>query len=87
MESQFLPFLDATDLTNLSNWTAGVKATVQGESVTPFTLHAVLPKVASNSDTARGVRELSRRKYGGPRAEVEPEIELSLAHHDERSLG
>lgn len=36
--------IDATDLTNISNWTAGVKATVQGESVTPFTLHTSRPR-------------------------------------------
>ncbi|NOX36417.1 MAG: type IV secretion system DNA-binding domain-containing protein [Calditrichaeota bacterium] len=77
---QFRPYIDAQELSNLPNWHAFVKTRVQGNSVRPFLLHTVLPDRKPNIETARKIRQLSRKKYGRPRKEVESQIDLQLKY-------
>lgn len=77
MEPQFAPFFDKFDLANLHNRNAYVRTTVDGKSVTPFTLETTLPQAAASDDVAREVVNASRQKYGRARAEIEQELESS----------
>lgn len=82
LEREFLPVFHRFDLLNLPNWVACVRALRQGQRVKPFTLETEPDRTPSNERVARKVRELSRRRYGRPRAEVEAEIRRSL-HSEE----
>lgn len=76
LEPHMRPYFDAYDLTNLPNWNACVKMSVNGQMVRPFSLHTVLPKKELNPAITARARELSREKYGRKREEVEMEIEI-----------
>ena len=71
IESQFLPYFDRTDLTNLPNWQACVKAKIGGQAPPPFTMNTCLPNISPSLEDAENVRKLSREKYGRIRANVE----------------
>lgn len=64
LEPHFRPYFDAHDLTNLPNWNACVKMSVNGQVVRPYSMHTLLPEEKPDEETARLVRELSRQKYG-----------------------
>jgi len=74
LEPHFSPSFDQFDLTNLPNWHACMKTTVEGQVVLPFTLHTIVPEEPPNPEIARRVREKSRSVYGRARTEVEKEI-------------
>lgn len=78
LEPQFIPYFHRHDLTNLPNWHACVKTTVDGQVVPPFSLHTVLPQQKWEKKIAEKVRHFSRSRYGRPRGIVEREIEESL---------
>ena len=78
LEPRFLPQFDAHDLANQPNWNASVRTLNRGQTIAPFTLQTVLPRKTGKIDTARIVRELSRKQYGTPRSEVEKVIASSM---------
>ena len=78
LEPYFAPFFDQFDLSNLPNWHACVKTTVDGEMIPPFTLRTILLPPPTNPQIAERARALSRRRYGRPHKEVEEEIRRSL---------
>lgn len=78
IETQFLPNFDLQDLTNLPNWQACLKSTSHGQMLPPFSLQTIIPNVKPDPEIASRVRDLSRWKYGRPRAEVDQEIAESL---------
>jgi len=71
VESQFLPYFDRSDLSNLPNWQACVKAKIQGQTPAAFTMNTLLPAVQPSAETAARVRAFSQQTYGRPRAAVE----------------
>ncbi|MFA4029505.1 MAG: hypothetical protein GDYSWBUE_000532 [Candidatus Fervidibacterota bacterium] len=78
LEPHFAPFFDHLDLSNLPNWHACVKTTVNGQVVTPFTLRTILLNDPPNPQIAEQVRARSRARYGRRREEVEKQIQQSL---------
>lgn len=76
--SQFSPAFDAFDLANLPNWHACVKMTVNGKTVSPFSLQTTVPSMQRDSQTRARVLQQSRQQYGRPRHEVENTIQESL---------
>lgn len=64
---------------------AVTETTVEGQVITPFTLHASLPNAAPSAETGEQVRTRSRIKYGRPRITVEQAIEKSLRMPTESS--
>jgi len=80
LQPQFVPFFDRLDLTNLPNWRACVRTTVDGQIVTPFSLHTILPNRQPNPQLAEAARDASRARYGRPRQQVEEEIKHSLTY-------
>ncbi len=82
VEPHFAPFFDQFDLSNLPNWRACVKTTVNGQVVTSFTLRTILLTERPDPSIAMRARELSRQRYGRPRQSVEDEIQESLKWKD-----
>ncbi len=82
LEPHLKPTISTYDLTNLPNWQAIVKTTVNGQVVPPFSLHTVLPNQPVNKETAARIRNYSRNIYGRPREMVEKEIEDSLFYDE-----
>ncbi len=80
LEPHFAPFFDRFDLSNLPNWHACVRTTVNGQVVAPFTLRTLPPTSRADPRVAEQARALSRTCYGRPRQEVEEEIRRSLTH-------
>jgi hypothetical protein len=78
IEPQFTPFFDKFDLANLPNRNAFVRTTVDGQSVTPFSMETVLPQSETSEATARELLKISRQKYGRAKADVERELEAGL---------
>ena len=73
MEAQFAPEFTKRDLLSLDNFRAYVKLLVNGKTSRPFSMRTY---AADAPDKARAdkIKEVSRLKYGRPRAEVEAEI-------------
>ena len=79
LEQHYHPYFDSFDLCNQPNWTACVKATINGQVVPPFTLRTVAEaEYKYSAQTREIVLEKSRRKYGCPAKQVDEEIERSL---------
>ena len=55
-----------------------MKTTVDGQVVTPCTMHTMLPTAPASAETAAAVRARSRARYGRPQADVVDEIDASL---------
>lgn len=78
LEPRFSPRFDEVDLTNLPNWQACVRTSVQGQVMPSFTMNTVPPvNVPSMAIAGRAVQQ-SREKYGCSRSEVEKTIARSL---------
>ncbi len=74
LEKEFSPTFNQFDLTNIERGNVYIKMLVNGAATKPFNLATPwLPK-EHNPELAKAIRQLSRLKYGRPRAEVEDEI-------------
>ena len=83
LEKQFKPSFSATDLTNLPNLTGAVKLMANGLPTTPFTLKPIFPPLGTaDAQTAMAIKELSRQKFGRPKAEVDAEVAKALTMRD-----
>ena len=78
LEPQFFPIFDRYHLTNIPNWEACAKMTVQGQVAHPFSLKTIVPPIDYKESTADEVVKRSRFSYGTARDKVEAEIEKSL---------
>lgn len=76
MAKEFAPTFNEFDLLNIDRYNAFVKLMVQGTASKPFNMATYpLPKATTEQkQTADAIRQLSRLKFGRPRAEVEMEI-------------
>lgn len=73
MAKQYAPVFAAQDLLNVDNYNVYLKLLIGGATVPPFSMKTYLPE-RGERETMEVVREMSRIKYGRPRAEVEAEI-------------
>lgn len=80
LEPYFAPLAGASHLTDLPNWHACMRTTVEGQVTAPFTLRTIVPGISPDPSVARLVRITSQQRYGRPRAVVEEEIRQSLAY-------
>ncbi|KKW31720.1 MAG: hypothetical protein UY75_C0002G0033, partial [Parcubacteria group bacterium GW2011_GWC2_52_8c] len=73
MEAQFAPEFTKRDLLSLDNFRAYVKLLVNGKTSKPFSMRTY-PAETADKARADKIKEISRLKYGRPRAEIEAEI-------------
>lgn len=73
MEKQFSPVFQAKDLLNIDNANAYVKLLIDGQTQRAFNMKTYPPTKGDPAMRDAAI-ELSRLKYGRPRAEVEAEI-------------
>jgi type IV secretory pathway TraG/TraD family ATPase VirD4 len=74
MAKEFKPTFNEFDLVNVDRYNAYVKLMINGTASKPFNMATYpLPK-DGNEEQAKAIRQLSRLKFGRPRAEVEEEI-------------
>ena len=79
LEKQFEPSFDRNDLVNMPNLQGAIKLMANGLPTIPFTVNPVFPPVGEvNAQAALAMKELSRRKYGRPKAEVDEEVSEAL---------
>ncbi|MBI5529916.1 MAG: type IV secretory system conjugative DNA transfer family protein [Candidatus Doudnabacteria bacterium] len=74
MAKEFKPTFNEFDLVNVDRYNAYMKLMINGTASKPFNV-ATYPLLRNgNDEQAKAIRQLSRLKYGRPRAEVEEEI-------------
>ncbi len=71
---EFAPTFNQFDLVNIDRYNAYVKLMVNGTASKPFNMATMAPQKTNTEETANAIRQLSRLKYGRPRAEVEEEL-------------
>ncbi|MEK7151087.1 MAG: DUF87 domain-containing protein [Patescibacteria group bacterium] len=76
MKNKFAPVFSEQDLMNIDNLNAYVSLLVNGQTTRPFNVKIETERVfgAGSADDAAELRQMSRLKYGRPRAEIEAEI-------------
>lgn len=74
ISSEFGEVVSANDLIGLSNWNAYVRMLIEGNVSSPFNIQTLLPSHWPNPKAAKEIIELSRRRYGRRRTDVEEEI-------------
>lgn len=63
----------------MPNLQGAIKLMANGLPTIPFTVNPVFPPVGEvNAQAALAMKELSRRKYGRPKAEVDEEVSEAL---------
>src|SRR3989338_8026314 len=83
MKNKFEPVFTPQDLINIDNLNAYASLLINGQTTRPFNIKLntekvfILPEGAH--DSALAVKQMSRLKYGRPRAEVEQEIQDRVA--------
>jgi hypothetical protein len=75
---EFLPVFNQYDLMQLPNFTACVSVLVGGQVSRPFTMQNRMDALPLDEKRITIIKNLSRRKYGRERGEVEREIAESL---------
>jgi hypothetical protein len=74
MAKEFKPTFNEFDLVNIDRYNAYLKLMINGTASKPFNM-ATYPLLRNgNDEQAKAIRQLSRLKFGRPRAEVEEEI-------------
>ena len=81
LTKQFAPQFDMSTIANIPNYFAVAKIIANGAPTTPFSIKGDPPidNNVINTELQANMRELSRRKYGRPKAEVDQEIISSLS--------
>jgi hypothetical protein len=74
LEKEFQPVFDAEDLVNLGFAQIYLKLMLNGVSSKPFSAQTLPPMEPDHESHREKILELSRKKYGRPREEVEAEI-------------
>ncbi len=75
LEKEFEPEFTVQDMVNLPNRAIYLKLMTQGMTSRPFSASTLPPfKVASSDEMERRVIEVSRKRYGRPRALIEAEV-------------
>jgi len=71
---EFEPIFDAEDLINIDKFHAYIRLLIDKVPAPPFSMRTIKSDRENKKEVADAIRELSRFKYGRPRAEVEAEI-------------
>jgi len=79
LEKQFEPVFDKNDLINLDNFNAYVKIMINNQTSQPFNI-LTYPPEKGNPEIGKIIREISRKKYGRPREDIEREISERTAY-------
>lgn len=79
LEQEVAPAFSRVDLLNLPNWHAYISLLAHGQALPPFLMRTVPDARVPDGARADRIRGLSRRAFARSRAEVEKEIESSLA--------
>jgi len=74
MAKEFSPVFNDFDLVNIDRYNAYVKLMINGTASKPFNMATIAPAGRGSPEMATAIRQLSRLKYGRPRAEVESDI-------------
>lgn len=74
MAKEFAPVFNEFDLVNIDRYNAYVKLMINGTGSKPFNMATMPLPPGETQEYADQIRELSRMRYGRPRAEVEREI-------------
>jgi type IV secretory pathway TraG/TraD family ATPase VirD4 len=86
MAKEFSPTVSAYDLVNIDRFNAYLKLMIKGTASKPFNMGVRPLAGVPSKERAAAIRQLSRLKYGRPRAEVEAELAAS-ASAAERAQG
>ena len=73
LESQFAPTFSASDIANIENYNAYLKILGNGTPLETINIKAGAPE-ERNEQIIETIKELSYKKYGRPREEVEDEV-------------
>jgi len=73
LEKQFAPMFSASDIMNLDNHNAYLKLLVNGQPSEPFNIHTLKPETA-HPEIIEKMKQLSYKRYGRDRAEIEASI-------------
>lgn len=73
LEKEFSPVFDQNDIINVEKYTANIKLLIDNTASRPFNMSTILPPEGDHSMVQK-MRELSRLKFGTPRAQVEADI-------------
>lgn len=73
LEKEYAPAFTQTDLVNLPKFNAYIKLMINGMSSKPFSMQT-LPPISEQFGRRQTVLEVSRERYGQPRAQVEDKI-------------
>ncbi|MGB0757088.1 MAG: type IV secretory system conjugative DNA transfer family protein [Patescibacteria group bacterium] len=74
LAKEFQPVFSQSDLINIERYTAYIKLLINGTASRPFNMHTIPPYEGGNTERGKAIVELSRLKFGRPRAEVASEI-------------
>ncbi len=74
LAKEFAPVFSQNDLLNIEKYTAYVKLLINNTAARPFNMNSPKPLSDGHAELAKSIRELSRLKYGRPRAEITREI-------------
>jgi len=74
LAKEFAPTFNEFDLVNIDRFNTYVKLMINGTASKPFNMATNPLPPGANEELANAIRQLSRLKYGRPRAEVEEEI-------------
>lgn len=86
LERQFAPSFDRNDLVNIPNLQGAIKLMAHGLPTVPFTIHPVFPPVGkANAELALQLKQLTRQRFGRPKAEVEEEVKAQLKTREEEA--
>jgi len=69
----FKPAFDENDLTNFDNFNAAIKLLIRGQTSNPFNI-VTFPLKKGNSEIAKIVREISRKRWAKDKEKVEREV-------------
>jgi tRNA isopentenyl-2-thiomethyl-A-37 hydroxylase MiaE len=73
LEQQYKPTFESNDLMNVPNRVAYVRALANGTPTRPFSMATIAPPVTDHNKV-RQIIEMSKARYGVPRAQVDAEI-------------
>ncbi|MDD5625958.1 MAG: type IV secretion system DNA-binding domain-containing protein [Patescibacteria group bacterium] len=73
LAKEFAPVFSSYDLINVEKFNAYIKLLVNNQSARPFNMITIPPQ-KGDSEISKIIKEVSRLKYGKPRAEVNKEI-------------
>lgn len=76
---EFYPAFAQPELSGLPQFTAAVKLLIDGVAARPFTMRTLPSMIPPDKSRSESIRDVTRRRYGTPLAQVEEEIARRFA--------